>query len=98
MGPSVCFSPLLREEPRRVPGCAGRAARLSLSLPRPRRLADVTPTVRTLGADNRAHDLAVQMRQHLQSFLTGSVAALAFGYYRVHQDVWYAAEAVQQRR
>jgi hypothetical protein len=71
---------------------------LSLSLPRPRRLADVTPTVCTLGTDNRAHDSAVQMRQHLQSFLTGSVAALAFGYYRVHQDVWYAAEAVQQRR
>ena len=79
--------------------CSGALARgRALSLPRPCRLADVTPAVCTLGADNRAHDLAVQMRQHLQSFLTGSVAALAFGYYRVHQDVWYAAEAVQQRR
>ena len=79
--------------------CSGALARgPALSLPRPRRLADVTPAVCTLGADNRAHDFAVQMRQHLQSFLTGSVAALAFGYYRVHQDVWYAAEAVQQRR
>ena len=47
---------------------------------------------------NRAHDFAVQMRQHLQSFLTGSVAALAFGYYQVHQDVNRAADAVQQRR
>ena len=84
---------------RRVLVRAGRRPdSLSLSLPRPRRLADVTPTVCTLGTDNRAHDSAVQMRQHLQSFLTGSVAALAFGYYRVHQDVWYAAEAVQQRR
>lgn len=79
--------------------CSGALARgRAVSLPRPCRLADVTPAVCTLGADNRAHDLAVQMRQHLQSFLTGSVAALAFGYYRVHQDVWYAAEAVQQRR
>lgn len=73
-----------------------RAARASLC--HASRLANVTLAVCTLGADNRAHDFAVQMRQHLQSFLTGSVAALAFGYYRVHQDVWYAAEAVQQRR
>ena len=51
-----------------------------------------------LVAQIKAHYVAVQMRQHLQSFLTGSVAALAFGYYRVHQDVWYAAEAVEQRR
>ena len=63
----------------------------------PHRLADVTAAV-SRRTGNRAHDFAVQMRHHLQSFLTGSVAALAFGYYRVHQDVWYAAEAVRQRR
>ena len=63
----------------------------------PQRLADVTAAV-SRRTGNRAHDFAVQMRHHLQSFLTGSVAALAFGYYRVHQDVWYAAEAVRQRR
>ena len=75
---------------RASPRCAG------LALP-PHRLADVTAAV-SRRTGNRAHDFAVQMRHHLQSFLTGSVAALAFGYYRVHQDVWYAAEAVRQRR
>lgn len=40
---------------------------------------------------------APQLRHHFQSFLTGGVAALAFGYYRVHQDVWRAAEAVDVR-
>jgi hypothetical protein len=39
----------------------------------------------------------LQLRHHFQSFLTGGVAALAFGYYRVHQDVWRAAEAVDAR-
>ena len=76
---------------RASPRCAGRTASP------PRFLADVTAAV-SRRTGNRAHDFAVQMRHHLQSFLTGSVAALAFGYYRVHQDVWYAAEAVRQRR
>ena len=40
---------------------------------------------------------ASQIRHHLQSFLAGGVAALSFGYYRVHQDVWEAAEAVDSR-
>ena len=39
----------------------------------------------------------MQVRNHLQSFLAGAVAALSFGYYRVHQDVWRAAEAVDGR-
>lgn len=39
----------------------------------------------------------MQLRYHFQSFLTGGVAALGFGYYRVHQDVWLAAEAVEAR-
>lgn len=37
-----------------------------------------------------------QLRNHLQSFLTGGVTALCFGYYRLHQDVYHAAEAVPQ--
>ena len=35
-----------------------------------------------------------QIRHNMQSFLAGSVAALAFGYYRLHQDVWQAAGEV----
>jgi hypothetical protein len=38
-----------------------------------------------------------QIRHHLQSFLAGGVAALSFGYYRVHQDLWLSAEAVDSR-
>jgi BMFP domain-containing protein YqiC len=38
-----------------------------------------------------------QIRHHLQSFLAGGVAALSFGYYRLHQDVWQAASAVDSR-
>ena len=29
-----------------------------------------------------------QIRDHIRSFLLGSVAALSVGYYRVHQDLW----------
>ena len=87
----AAFPAQLWRERGASPRCAGRS-----SSP-PRFLADVTAAV-SRRTGNRAHDFAVQMRHHLQSFLTGSVAALAFGYYRVHQDVWYAAEAVRQRR
>ena len=38
-----------------------------------------------------------QLRQNFQSFLTGGVVALAFGYYRVHQDIYVAAGAVDAR-
>ena len=38
-----------------------------------------------------------QIRQHFQSFLAGGLAALSFGYYRLHQDVWQAAQAVDTR-
>lgn len=38
-----------------------------------------------------------QVRHHLTSFLAGGVAALSFGYYRLHQDVWQAAGAVDSR-
>ena len=86
-----CFSSAAVARARRV-ATVRRAQLLA-----PRFLADVTAAV-SRRTGNRAHDFAVQMRHHLQSFLTGSVAALAFGYYRVHQDVWYAAEAVRQRR
>lgn len=41
--------------------------------------------------------LASQLRHNLQAFLAGGVAALSFGYYRVHKDVWTAAEAVDSR-
>ncbi|KAL1522765.1 hypothetical protein AB1Y20_017737 [Prymnesium parvum] len=37
------------------------------------------------------------LRGHMQAFLSGSVAALAFGYYRVHQDIWRAADEVDSR-
>ena len=80
-----------------VPASAARVSTVRRAASPPHRLADVTAAV-SRRTGNRAHDFAVQMRHHLQSFLTGSVAALAFGYYRVHQDVWYAAEAVRQRR
>ena len=33
----------------------------------------------------------------MSSFLAGGVSALAFGYYTVHQDVWKAAELVDDR-
>ena len=33
----------------------------------------------------------------MQSFLLGGVTALGIGYYRIHQDVWQAAEAVDSR-
>ena len=79
------------------PASAARVSTVRRAASPSHRLADVTAAV-SRRTGNRAHDFAVQMRQHLQSFLTGSVAALAFGYYRVHQDVWYAAEAVRQRR
>ena len=80
-----------------VPASAARVSTVRRAASPPHRLADMTAAV-SRRTGNRAHDFAVQMRHHLQSFLTGSVAALAFGYYRVHQDVWYAAEAVRQRR
>ena len=38
-----------------------------------------------------------QIRHHFQFFLLGGVTALGAGYYRVHQDVWSAAEAVDSR-
>ena len=38
-----------------------------------------------------------QLRGNFQAFLTGGVAALAFGYYQLHQDVWRAADAVESR-
>ena len=38
-----------------------------------------------------------QIRDHLKSFLTGTVAALAFGYYNLHQDVHRAADGVSGR-
>ena len=38
-----------------------------------------------------------QIRNHFQSFLTGGIVALSFGYYRMHQDIWRAAEAVDTR-
>jgi hypothetical protein len=38
-----------------------------------------------------------QIRDNLKSFLLGGVTALAAGYYRVHQDVWTTAEAVDGR-
>ena len=79
------------------PASAARVSTVRRAASPSHRLADVTAAV-SRRTGNRAHDFAVQMRHHLQSFLTGSVAALAFGYYRVHQDVWYAAEAVRQRR
>lgn len=53
------------------------------------------PRARAISDAPRAR--AAQLRHHLQSFLAGGVAALAFGYYRVHQDVWRAAEAVDSR-
>ncbi|KAL3905863.1 MAG: hypothetical protein SGPRY_010761 [Prymnesium sp.] len=37
------------------------------------------------------------LRGNLQAFLAGSVSTLAFGYYRLHQDVWRAAEQVDER-
>lgn len=40
---------------------------------------------------------ASQIRGHFQAFLTGGVSALAFGYYTLHQDIWRAAEAVDDR-
>ena len=83
--------------PAAVPASAARVSTVRRAASPPQRLADVTAAV-SRRTGNRAHEFAVQMRHHLQSFLTGSVAALAFGYYRVHQDVWYAAEAVRQRR
>ena len=33
----------------------------------------------------------------MQSFLLGAVTAFGFGFYRIHQDVWTAAEAVDSR-
>jgi len=47
-------------------------------------------------AHKRTHFL--QIRQHFQSFLTGAVVIGGYGYFRVHQDVWYAEQAVSQRR
>ena len=38
-----------------------------------------------------------QLRDHVRAFLAGSVAALSFGYYRVHQDLWQTAELVGGR-
>lgn len=38
-----------------------------------------------------------QLRNHLQALLTGGVAALSLGYYRLHHDVWDAAAAVDAR-
>lgn len=46
---------------------------------------------------SRPHHTCAQIRNHLQSFLLGGVAALSFGYYRLHQDVYMAAEAVESR-
>jgi len=37
------------------------------------------------------------IRHHFQSFLTGGVAALGFGYYKLHQEVWRAAAVVDGR-
>ena len=39
----------------------------------------------------------MQIRHSLSSFLAGGASALAFGYYTVHQDVWKAAELVDDR-
>ena len=33
----------------------------------------------------------------MQAFLVGGITALAFGYYRVHQDVWSSAALVEKR-
>ena len=38
-----------------------------------------------------------QIRHNLQSFLAGGVAASVFGYYRLHQDVHQASEAVRDK-
>ena len=38
-----------------------------------------------------------QLRGNLQAFLTGGVTALAFGYFRLHQDVYRASDAVAVR-
>lgn len=40
---------------------------------------------------------APQIRQHFQSFLAGGIVALSAGYYKLHQDIWHAAEAVDTR-
>ncbi len=37
------------------------------------------------------------LRHNLQSFLLGGVTALSFGIYKINQDVWTAAEAVDSR-
>ena len=39
----------------------------------------------------------MQLRHNLQAFLTGGVTALGFGYFKLHQDIWQAAESVDGR-
>lgn len=51
----------------------------------------------TLAPLARAVVCPSQIRHHLQAFLSGGVAALSFGYYQVHQDVWKTASVVDSR-
>ena len=89
-GGPVCRKPLRACVGDERDGSGARAARAArgtpLSRPRVTEKLSAPPTLR-----------CAQIRHNLQSFLLGGVTALSVGYYRVHQDIWTAAEAVDTR-